>query len=112
MLSCINERLDQSEISFQSLAEPHEAQITDYENVITNLQAENERLKRCYESATGKPVCGEGSVIRMECQKMANLREENERLKKEVETTRKLIEVLRHERVYKNPMVKEALAAY
>ena len=31
---------------------------------------------------------------------------------KELEAARKLIEVLRHERVYKNPVVKEALAAY
>jgi hypothetical protein len=41
---------------------------------IAALEAENERLKRCYASATGKPVCGEGSVIRAECKEMAALR--------------------------------------
>ena len=40
---------------------------------LSTLTAENERLKRCYESATGKPVCGEGAVLRVECKKMTTL---------------------------------------
>ena len=39
------------------------------------LHSELERVKRCYESATGKPVCGEGDIVRLECKEMTGLRE-------------------------------------
>ena len=41
---------------------------------ITALRAELERVKRCYASATGKSVCGEGAIMRVECRQMTALR--------------------------------------
>lgn len=45
------------------------------ECLVDEKDTEIARLKRCYESATGKMVCGEGSVIRVECTEMTRLRE-------------------------------------
>lgn len=60
-----------------------EQELSAVRNSNNNLKAqlasqaeEITRLKRCYESATGKPVCREGAVIRVECREMTKLRDE------------------------------------
>lgn len=55
-----------------------QTQLTECQKEKEALSQEIEGLQRCYESAAGKPVCGEGSVIRMECQEMTALRQELE----------------------------------
>jgi hypothetical protein len=49
-------------------------QVLNKDIQIAALETENERIMRCYESVSGKPVCGEGAVIRVECKQMEALR--------------------------------------
>lgn len=67
-----------------ALLDAVQTELNKAQATIARLEAENERLKRCYESATGKKVCGEGSVIRVECKQMTELRAKNERLESEL----------------------------
>lgn len=55
---------------------------TRIEQTIAALEAEVERLRMCYATATGKLGCGKGDVLRIECKQMTALRAEIERLRK------------------------------
>ena len=62
----------------------HLASIRWLKQVIADRDSEIERITRCYESATGKDVCGSGGVVRVECKEMTKLREQNKQLKKQI----------------------------
>ncbi len=48
--------------------------IKDLENERAELRSELDRVKRCYEFATGEPVCGANTVVQIECKEMAKCR--------------------------------------